>query len=250
MISDELPNTWQNLQDRVAEILGQCGFDAKVEVPVNLVRGTVNVDVVAEEEIKGRINTIFCECKFWKNPVPQHVAHGFRTVVADAGANTGYIIAKTGFQSGAFEAAKNTNIKLVTWEEFLSEFEEIWIERYFIPTVTENLDPLMTYAEPLLPLWFAQLSELEQATYVALVDEYAGLGMLSMRCSTYHQMLRKTDLPALPLCSNDEVAKLPKLPARVLKAASYSELLFEMSEAGTIAIQQFRQLRDKATAAK
>jgi restriction system protein len=59
------------------------------------------------------------------------VIHSFRTVVSDIGANIGYIIAPSGFQSGSVNASEFTNIKLVTWEEFQNEFEETWLCVYF-----------------------------------------------------------------------------------------------------------------------
>ena len=84
----------------------------------------------------------------------QQIIHGFRTVVADVGAHKGYIISSNGFQSGSFSAADLTNIELVTWDEFQEAFEPTWLDRYFVPTITEELDPLMSYAEPFAPKWF------------------------------------------------------------------------------------------------
>jgi hypothetical protein len=54
--------------------------------------------------------------------------HGFRTVMDEAGANVGFIISANGFQSGALEAARNTNIHLVTWNEFQERFFDRWFE--------------------------------------------------------------------------------------------------------------------------
>jgi hypothetical protein len=49
--------------------------------------------------------------------VPLEVIHSFRTVVADCGANRGFVISSVaGFQSGAHKAAQNTNVELVTFE--------------------------------------------------------------------------------------------------------------------------------------
>ncbi|WP_416206758.1 restriction endonuclease [Oceanobacter antarcticus] len=69
---------------------------------IETVRGDVELDVYAEEVIKGRKYSIAVECKNWSNNIPQHVVHSFRTVVSDLGVNAGYIVAKTGFQSEAF----------------------------------------------------------------------------------------------------------------------------------------------------
>jgi len=52
--------------------------------------------------------------------------HAFRTTVADGGAHIGYVISKVGCQSRAFEAAKLSNVKLLTWSDFQDEFEQTW----------------------------------------------------------------------------------------------------------------------------
>jgi restriction system protein len=72
------------------------------------VRGTAEIDVYATETVDGRSYTILVECKNWTARVPQAVIHGFRTVVADSGANLGYIVSAAGFQSGALTAAELT----------------------------------------------------------------------------------------------------------------------------------------------
>jgi restriction system protein len=105
MITTSIPSTWQDLQQHVAQILSECGFLVDVERSIATVRGNVNIDVFAEETVRGRRYTILSECKYWKAAVPQNVIHGFRTVVGDVGAHKGYIISTSGFQSGSFKAA-------------------------------------------------------------------------------------------------------------------------------------------------
>src|SRR5258705_8303667 len=130
MITTRVPSTWQALEHDVARILLECGFTVDVEKLIHTVRGDVTVDVYGEESIDGRRYTVLCECKHWKTHVPQTVIHGFRTVVADAGANLGYIVSSSGFQSGAFSAAELSNVRLVTWEEFQKEFTASWVQHY------------------------------------------------------------------------------------------------------------------------
>ena len=108
MITIEVPKTWQDLQRETARILEECGFTVEIEKKIQTVRGEVEIDVYAEEEVKGRKYTILVECKHWKSRVPQSVIHGFRTVVSDIGANVGYIVSLTGFQSGSFSASEMT----------------------------------------------------------------------------------------------------------------------------------------------
>lgn len=122
MITSTEPDSWHDLQNQVALVLEECGFDVEVEKKIGTVRGEVELDVYAEEITKGRKYSIAVECKIWSNSIPQHVVHSFRTVVADLGVNAGYIVAKTGFQSGAFSAADLTNIQLLTWPDFQAQF--------------------------------------------------------------------------------------------------------------------------------
>jgi hypothetical protein len=87
-------------------------------VSLTLPRGSVDVDVLAEESHDGLVYRIICECKNWRVNIPKEVVHAFRTVVQEAGANRCYVISRVGFQHGAGEAAKSTNIELVTFAEF------------------------------------------------------------------------------------------------------------------------------------
>jgi hypothetical protein len=85
------------------------------------------------------------ECKFWEKPVSQETVHSFRTVVSDYGANLGFIVSKNGFQSGSYEAATNTNIRLVSLKELENKYYPKWkqamVKRY------------MPYADALFPYW-------------------------------------------------------------------------------------------------
>src|SRR5687768_3242495 len=118
MITTEQPSDWKDLQNKVGEILHQCGFSVEVEKTIQTVRGQIELDVYAEENIKGRRYSIICECKFWKSNIPQNVIHGFRTVINDLGCNAGYIITTSDFQSGSTNATEFTNVELLTWENF------------------------------------------------------------------------------------------------------------------------------------
>lgn len=117
MITTRQPENWRALQRDVARILGECGFEAEIEKTVTLARGQAEVDVYAVETVRGRTNTIYCECKLWNASIPQGVIHAFRSVVADGGANVGYVITSSAFQRGAFAAAELTSLRLVTWTE-------------------------------------------------------------------------------------------------------------------------------------
>lgn len=97
-IFNDEPKDWVELQDKVAYILGSCGYIVETPKKIQTARGEVEIDVFAQssEEL------IICECKFWESNVPQNTVFAFRTIAEDIGANKGIIVAKKGFQSGAY----------------------------------------------------------------------------------------------------------------------------------------------------
>ena len=222
MITERQPEDWRGLQTEVARILAECGMEAEVEKTVTLARDKADVDVVAVETVNGRTNTIFCECKLWKSSVPKNVIHAFRTVVEDAGANVGYVVTSSGFQSGATAAAGLTNLRLVTWPEFQAEFEGTWIENHLRPEVTKRLDDLMVLVEPLLPRAFNELNEPAKAKYLELREQYLELGATAMMFTTYFKMIHP-DVPDLPL--RGRVSSATGMPDALLDATAYGDFL-------------------------
>ena len=245
MITSSTPESWRDLQNEVGRVLAECGFSVEVERTLTTVRGKVEIDVSAEEQVKGRKYTILCECKNWKARVPQSVVHGFRTVVGDIGANAGYIISSAGFQEGAYEAILNTNVRLLTWTEFQDAFEETWYEQHFYPTITERLDALFSYTEPFLPRWFDSLSDVRQKEFIALKERYQELGWVLMSFTTYSRMARKNADRSLPILKHlHETSTLAKaVPAEILNATTPREFLELIIPFGEGLIQQFRGYR-------
>lgn len=178
MITRRVPDTWQALQAEVGRILAECGFAVEIEKKAQSARGEVELDIYAEEIVRGRKYAIACECKFRKARIAQAVVHGFRTVVQEIGANIGYIVSMEGFQSGAVTAGELTNISLVTWQEFQNIFEESWFEEFFTKQIAEKLDGLMTYAEPFLPAWFEAMTQEDKTKYLALKDQHDLFGVV------------------------------------------------------------------------
>jgi restriction system protein len=160
MIDSTLPATWADLQTAVAGILTEAGLEAKVEHDLTTARGSVNVDVWAVDTHVSPPATMVCECKRWATAVPKNVVHGFRAVVADIGANAGLVISSSGFQKGAYEAAAFSNVRLVTWAEFQSIFEDRWYQRYFVPKAKVAADQLIDYTEPINSRIFAKADAL------------------------------------------------------------------------------------------
>jgi len=149
-ITNRTPLNWRALQTEVTKILMECGFKTELEKKIVTVRGNVEVDVFSEKS--AGINTkILCECKFWESNVPQNVVHSLRTIVSDSGASHGLIISKNGFQRGAFKAIENSNISLLTFDEFQDKFLMDWLESI----ITRNFE----LGQELLP--FTQYNYIE-----------------------------------------------------------------------------------------
>lgn len=251
MVSKLNPATWQDLQIMVAQILNECGLKVEIEKKVKSVRSEIEVDVFAEEQVFNRPYVVLCECKFWKSRVPQNIIHGFRTVLSDIGANVGYIISLAGFQSGSFEASENTNIKLMTWAEFQDEYEEMWLQKYFIPTLSEKLDPLFTYTEPLrlTPEWFEFLTDHEKELYEDFYKKYLDFGIYMFHFSKWsHVVGFERSHIELPLIDKLQAKNIDienvNIPIDILQEDAYREFLEKVLAYGATAISEFRSIRD------
>lgn len=243
MITSIEPENWRELQNEVGKILNQCGFSVEIEKKIQTVRSKVEIDVYAEEYIKGRTNIILCECKYWNTRVPQSIILSFRTIMSDFGANIGYIISKSGFQSGAFKASENTNINLVTWYQFQDAFEEIWFNEYLTHQMVERLDPLISYTEPIFPSWFDKLTNADQDHYIALKKKYEHFGWLIIQFTPYVKIERKRR-PQLPIMKFLPEFK-NKIPENIASVSGYREFLELVCNYGEHAIAQFRAHKDK-----
>lgn len=112
-----VPTDWKDLQNLVAEYLTFAGYKAITPQTIDTARGEVEIDVYVESPNE-LVKKVLFECKFWKTPVTKEKIHAFRMVVQDSGAELGLLISKNGYQSGAIEAAKYSNVRLETWESF------------------------------------------------------------------------------------------------------------------------------------
>lgn len=138
--TNRVPTDWKELQDLVAEYLIVAGYKAITPCEIDTVRGKVEIDVCIESPYD-LVKRIVCECKYWSTPVTKEKVHAFRTVVHDCGAELGIIISKSGYQSGAIEAAKFSNVRLETWDTFLELVKDKWIDNklWSIKTMTARV---------------------------------------------------------------------------------------------------------------
>lgn len=78
------------------------------------------------------------EAKFWKTKVSKAHVLAFRTIVEEIGADRGFMVSSEGFQRGAVQAAKNTNVKLKGLAEMKSETKGM-VESEIIKTFQKRL---------------------------------------------------------------------------------------------------------------
>lgn len=120
------PESWKEMEKSVAQILIASGMDAEIQKTINLARGTVTVDVFAQPK-KSLYGPIICECKYWNTAVPQEKVFAFSKVVGDSGASLGLLISRHGFQEGTINAARYSNLKLLSWPEFIEYIKPFWL---------------------------------------------------------------------------------------------------------------------------
>ncbi|HII4349572.1 TPA: restriction endonuclease [Enterobacter cloacae] len=113
-----IDSDWYKFQEEICDHFNNLGANAKTNVTVDGVRGSSDIDVVVVSKYLGTDFKWFVEAKYWNSNVTKEIVHAFSTVLQNTGADRGFIISKNGFQSGAIEATKHTNISLYTFDEF------------------------------------------------------------------------------------------------------------------------------------
>jgi restriction system protein len=249
------PTSWRGLQDRVAQILKECGVDTSTERQVKLARGKVKVDVWAHDSSSVPAQTYVVECKRWRTKIPKDVVHGFRTVVGDFGANWGAIVSSNGFQHGAYEAAKYSNVRLLDWNEFLALFEAAWFDRFFCPTVAKACVPLIEYTEPIN----SRISRKADALCAVRREEFMRLRECHLQLATLCQLMRfqaigglqllrgridsaKPEIPLRRSVRAADVVPSESLPDSILDADTYRDLLSEILSSTAAATESFDAL--------
>lgn len=184
-IFDNPPGTWQELQEYVARVFREIDY-TEVYSPYEItgVRGTKEVDVYAINSSVVPSNKIACECKYWEKRVEQDVVHGFRSVMQDNGINTGFIISKKGFQSGAYEAANNTPVVLVSFDQFMDLFFATWLKA-MSARLHRATDALFPFFDIYFFETFPEFPQEKVDQLVALQEKYRLLFSLSVRVSDF-----------------------------------------------------------------
>lgn len=200
MIENPEPNDWKDLQAGVCRIFNEIGLQAEQDKELKTPRGKVSLDVFAIDPRSVDGIQYVVECKNWKSSVPQSVVHSFTTVMHEVGANIGYIVSQQGFQKGAIEYLRNTNIQGITYADFQNHYLGVWIDRHFCPTVGNVADSLIQYTEPInsrRERYKSNLSSNLQKSFLDLYNRYNLFGMALAMISARRlipQMIPRPDI--------------------------------------------------------
>lgn len=105
---------WRVYQEATAEVFRRLGCNALVDYRAKGVRATHDIDVYATFLRSGILCTWVIECKLWKTRVPKEKVLALKSLIDDLGADRGIMVSEVGFQPGAQDAARGSNITLVT----------------------------------------------------------------------------------------------------------------------------------------
>jgi hypothetical protein len=151
MIDDPHPADWRELQAGVCRLFNEIGLSANTEVKIATPRGDVEIDVFAVDN--GSVDKIqyLVECKNWSAAIPQTVVHAFTTVMAETGANIGFIVSQKGLQAGAERYTNSTSITGLTYLELQQRYFAVWWEKCFCREIGDLADEMADFVSPFEP---------------------------------------------------------------------------------------------------
>jgi Restriction endonuclease len=98
-------------------------MDAEADTEIEGARGKHVVDVQVGFTAFGVEHLWVIECKLWRRRVPKERVLVLQEVVDDVGADRGFLLSESGFQSGAVTAARLSNITLTNLEDLRANAE-------------------------------------------------------------------------------------------------------------------------------
>ncbi len=105
-----MADSWQTYQEEVATFFRGLGLEATTNLTLQGIRTTHDIDVYVKSHRVGFDVVWVIECKHWERRVTKLHVLALREIVTDLGADRGILLSEVGFQSGAVEAAKLTNV--------------------------------------------------------------------------------------------------------------------------------------------
>jgi len=167
-IFDDEPQSWRELELYILQAFTEMGYHTSKGL-IDTVRGRVEIDVIARSDKSTLPSMTLCECKFWDRKVSQNVIHSFRATCSDAGANLGLVISKNGFQKGAEEKRRFTNVGVLTFSDFQKRYFDEWKSSIFMT--------LERMRDEILPLFRAQNGMEEYGTDLVKQKVVEGKGL-------------------------------------------------------------------------
>lgn len=141
---------WRLYQEEAATFFREQGCSTEVEAKVIGVRTKHKIDVWVTFSRYGLECKWVIECKLWNKRVSKEKVNALKTTVEDIGADRGIIICEKGFQSGALQAARGTNITLIpSFEEFKKTAKTDLNTLKLIPDNTSSIPISQLYCFPL-----------------------------------------------------------------------------------------------------
>jgi hypothetical protein len=109
---------WRTYEREVALLFEQLELNARIQDRIVGARATHKVDVAVRHSRSGVEQLWIVECKQWKSSVKKEIIAALATIVEDVGADRGFVFCESGFQRGARDAARHTNITLTSIAQF------------------------------------------------------------------------------------------------------------------------------------
>lgn len=134
---------WYKFQEDIKNHFNSLGCKAQTNVCIEGVRTNHDIDVLIETKFLGHNLKWLVEAKKWKSNVSKLHVLALRQIVDDIGADKGFIISEKGFQKGAIEAVKNTNIQLLTFSE-LKELTNFTIQNVILDNYLDRVNLIVS----------------------------------------------------------------------------------------------------------
>lgn len=207
-------SNWREYQEEVAAFFRRQGCNAEVEKIVQGVRAKHEVDVYVTFHRSGIECTWVVECKLWKSKVPKEKVMALKSIVDDIGADRGIIVSERGFQSGALDAVRDSNITLVTSiQEFEKTASTISSEAQLIHIDDGNGPPIYRFPDESKPQHLHKYGNL-------LISANWGSGTISIIDPKKRTVIRKIELDSYesksPVTGERVIRKYP--PGNVVVA--------------------------------
>ncbi len=120
-----MSTSWREYQESTANFFRRLGLSAQIECEVDGARGRHAIDVYVEGQLYGIPFKWIIECKAWKSSIPKEKVMALGAIVQDVGADRGFLLSESGFQSGALRVARNTNITLSSLDDLSAASDEV-----------------------------------------------------------------------------------------------------------------------------